>query len=181
MKDTVTISETKSRIAAIVRCPRKVVSCGVSAKKKKTASELTFVQILVPQVSHLYDPSSRCFDTQRVERTCCDCGPPTTSTTPKNLYILKVIHFCSVHNALRCKLLQLPTLCSPPLASDVLVYCLLAGQVTIDVQVWVSLDQECALMCLRLHGKKKKLAENLSETPDAHVVFAARHHPAVSL
>ena len=28
------------------------------------------------------DPSSLCFDTQRVERPCCDCGLSTTSTTP---------------------------------------------------------------------------------------------------
>ena len=88
-------------------------------------------------------------------------------------------HLSMLQSSFRCRLLRSSTLCSSPLASDVFGYCLLAGQMKIDVQVSVSVEQECALMCLRLH--KKKLAEILWESPPgAEVLLTARHHPALS-
>ena len=55
------------------------------------------------------------------------------------------------------------------------------GGRAIDVQVSVSVDHGCALVCLRLHKKTKKLPEILWEsTPGADVLLTARHHPALS-
>ena len=62
--------------------------------------------------------------------------------------------------------------------AGVLGYCLVARQVTFDVQVSVSVDQEFAVMSLRLH-KKKRLAEILWEGAD--VLLTALHHPALLL
>ena len=69
----------------------------------------------------------------------------------------------------RCRLLLSSTLCSPPLASDVLGCCLLARRLTtIDVQVSESVDQRSASMCLRQHRRKKKSG---NPHPGADVLF----------
>ena len=71
----------------------------------------------------------------------------------------------------RSGLLQLSTLFSPPLASDVLGCSLLARRVTVDVQVSEPVDQDVATMFLRQHKRKKKLAEILWESPPAHCPY----------
>ena len=50
-----------------------------------------------------------------------------------------------------------------------------------DVLVSVSVDQEFALMCLRLHKRMKKLAEiHWESPPGADVLLTVRHDPALS-
>ena len=68
------------------------------------------------------------------------------------------------------------------MASDVIECCLLARPATIDVKISVSVDQEFASMCLRLHKRKKRTAEIVlwESPPGADVLLAARHHPAAS-
>ena len=90
-------------------------------------------------------------------------------------------HPSMLRSRFRCRILQLLTLCSPLVVSDVLGYCLLVQWVTMDVQVSVSVEQEFALMCLWLHKRMRKLAEILWDShPGADVMLTARHHPALS-